>query len=329
MIKPSGGDPDLFGRRLDILTNFFIGVLEFFYGIVSSIGFPNYGVAIILFTIAIKVLLFPLTIYQHNSMIKTQQVQPILAKLQKKYKASPERLNEEMQRLYKDYKVSPFASCLPLIIQLPIIWALFGAMRKFFSAENAAVIGKAGFLWISDLGKPDLFLSNLLGVPAFFTFVNILPILVAVATFAQQKILMKTTSVAGSASAESMQKTMLYVMPIFIGYSAAFFPAGLGIYWFAYSIVGTVDQILVRKLIKAPAPIDEEEFFKSSKEKKTTVKTIENQGTVETYNEPKRDKRKQEVQKHTPKKKNQPVYVPLQDETEVSFNPLEDKKEKK
>ena len=262
-------------------------------------------------------------------MIKTQQVQPILTKLQKKYKGNPERLNAEMQRLYKDYKVSPFASCLPLLIQLPIIWALFGAMRKFFSAENAAVIGKASFLWISDLGKPDLFLSNLLGLPAFFTFINFLPILVAAATFSQQKILMKTTNVGGSSQAESMQKTMLYIMPIFIGYSAAFFPAGLGIYWFAYSIVGTVDQILVRKLIKAPAPIDEEEFFKGSKDKKTTVNATIDTLDLETANEPKREKRKQEVQKHNQKKKNQPVYVPIKDETIVSYNPLDDDKESK
>jgi len=219
------------------VIDFFSQAIQFFYMVTESIGIPNYGLAIILFTLLIKVILFPLTRKQYISMAKMQEIQPELKKIQKKYKNDPQRSQKEMMNVYQKHGVNPFAGCLPILVQLPILLALFRTLQTFFDPVKQPEfvnIDKASFLWVGNLGNPDPI---------------ILPVLVAVSTFVQQKISMQASGMGGSG--EQTQKILLYFMPIFIGYISRSFPAGLALYWVVYSLFGIVEQYLIKKQPRA------------------------------------------------------------------------------
>jgi len=219
------------------VIDFFSQAIQFFYMVTESIGIPNYGLAIILFTLLIKVILFPLTRKQYISMAKMQEIQPELKKIQKKYKNDPQRSQKEMMNVYQKHGVNPFAGCLPILVQLPILLALFRTLQTFFDPvkhPEFVNIDKASFLWVGNLGNPDPI---------------ILPVLVAVSTFVQQKISMQASGMGGSG--EQTQKILLYFMPIFIGYISRSFPAGLALYWVVYSLFGIVEQYLIKKQPRA------------------------------------------------------------------------------
>jgi len=198
------------------------------YGFTEAIGIPNHGLAIIFISIIIKLVLFPLTRIQAKSMKAMQEIQPEVEKLKKKYGKDKEKLNMETAKLYQESKVNPMASCLPLLIQFPIIIGLFQAMRAYFVPEL-----NAGFLWIENLGEPDLW---------------ILPILAGAATFVQQKVTMGGQTTAGAA--QSQQKMMLYVMPVFMAWISRSFPAGLALYWFCYNVLSAFEQLVMQGKLK-------------------------------------------------------------------------------
>ena len=153
---------------MDFLSNIMQSALTFFYNMTTSIGFPNYGVAIILLTIAIKALMYPLTVKQVKSMKAMQDIQPKMKELQEKYKGNPEKLNKELANLYKEAGVNPLAGCLPLLVQMPFLIAIFFAIRDYQYAQLPP-----SFLWLTDLAQPD---------PTY-----ILPVLSALTTYIQQK----------------------------------------------------------------------------------------------------------------------------------------------
>jgi YidC/Oxa1 family membrane protein insertase len=209
-------------------VNILSQLIQYLYNLTAAIGIPNYGLAIILFTIVIKLLLFPLTSMQIRSMRVMQELQPQLQEIQKKYKNDPQKSQQAMMELYQKHKVNPFSGCLPLLAQMPILYALFSALRNFFSPENHPAyvnMEHASFLWIPNLGQPDLY---------------ILPILAVIFTFLQQKLSSPT-------GVDQTQKTMLYVMPLFMGWISRSFPAGLAIYWIMYSIISGLEQLFLRK----------------------------------------------------------------------------------
>ncbi|GAF25759.1 Membrane protein insertase YidC [Moorella thermoacetica] len=211
-----------------ILVDFLSQSIQFLYNITKAIGIPNYGLAIILFTIAVKVILYPLTYRQLRSMRRLQELQPKIQELQKKYKSNPQKAQQAMMELYQKEKVNPLGGCLPLLIQMPILYALFSSLRSFFNpALNPTVnLAHANFLWISNLGQPDPY---------------ILPVLVAVGTFFQQKVSMV------SGGQDQTQKTMLFVMPLIIGWMSRNFSAGLSLYWVTFSLMGILEQWLARR----------------------------------------------------------------------------------
>lgn len=178
-----------------VLTN----ILEWIYGFTG-----NYGLAIIFLTIIVRLLILPLTASQTRSMKQMQLLQPEIQKLQKKYKNDPERLNRETMELWRKHKVNPLMGCLPILIQIPILYAFFAALRDY------DFLGNPSFLWVPNLGGPDPY--------------YILPILTAVTTFLMSKV---TTP----ATAEGPQQVMLYAMPIFIGWISLSFASGLALYW--------------------------------------------------------------------------------------------------
>lgn len=210
------------------MTNFFLTIIKAIYGFTETIGIPNHGLTIIIISILIKTLLFPLTRMQAKSMKAMQDLQPKLDQLKKQYGKDKEKLNVETANLYKENKVNPMASCLPLLVQFPIIIGLFQAMRAYFVPELGA-----SFLWIPNLGEPDLW---------------ILPILAGLSTFVQQKATMSGQNQTGAAA--SQQKTMLYIMPFFMAWISRTFPAGLALYWFCYNIISTLEQLVIHEKIK-------------------------------------------------------------------------------
>ena len=195
-----------------MLIGFLQSILEFFYHISGTIGLENYGLAIILMTIVIKLLLYPLTVKQVKSMKAMQDMQPEMKKLQEKHKKNPEVLQKEMAKLYKDSGVNPLAGCLPLVAQMPILMGMFYALRDF------NYVGDPQFLWMSSLSNADPF--------------YILPVLSALTTFIQQK--------QTSAEMNQQTKMMMIFMPLFIGWISCTFPSGLVIYW----VVSNLMQIL-------------------------------------------------------------------------------------
>ncbi|OIQ59121.1 membrane protein insertase YidC [Moorella thermoacetica] len=213
---------------MQILVDFLSQSIQFLYNITKAVGIPNYGLAIILFTIAVKVILYPLTYRQLRAMRRMQELQPKIQELQKKYKNNPQKAQQAMMELYQKEKVNPLGGCLPLLIQMPILYALFSSLRSFFNpALNPTVnMAHANFLWISNLGQPDPY---------------ILPVLVAIGTFFQQKVSMV------SGGQDQTQKTMLFVMPLIIGWMSRNFSAGLSLYWVTFSLMGILEQWLARR----------------------------------------------------------------------------------
>ncbi|MBM6968484.1 YidC/Oxa1 family membrane protein insertase [Pseudoramibacter alactolyticus] len=246
---------------MNILYQAFGFVLYQIYNLVK-----DYGFAVILFTIIVKTIILPLNIKQTNSMREMQAVQPELNNLQKKYKNNPEKLNAETMKLYKLYNVNPMAGCLPLLIQLPIIWGLFGALRSpakyVFTNGNLSAL-RAGFYWIPNLGKPD---------PYF-----VLPILCVVLTFITQWYMMRFQD-DGNKAAQSSQKVMLYVMPLMIGWFAVKMPAGVALYWVVQNAYTFVQQFLVMRKPVEKVSIEEAERRveeakrQEKKEKKSMLK---------------------------------------------------------
>lgn len=201
----------------DYLTDLMKAALTFFYNITTQVGFPSYGIAIILLTIVIKMALYPLTVKQVRSMKAMQDIAPKMKALQEKYKDNKEKLNKEIATLYKDAGVNPLAGCLPLVIQMPFFIAIFFAIKEYTYVSNPS------FLWIVNLAQDN---------PSDPYY--ILPALAALTTYVSTK----------QTSTEQTQQTkmMLMFMPLFIGYITITFPAGLGLYWVVSNLVQIAQQ---------------------------------------------------------------------------------------
>lgn len=198
----------------DAFINALQSILTFFYGLTETMGIANYGVAIILLTLVIKLVLYPLTVKQVRGMKAMQELQPKMKDLQEKYKGNPEKLNKEMAILYKESGVNPLSGCLPLLVQMPILIGIFYAIRDYQYAQMPS------FLWMTDLSLPD---------PIYA-----LPILSALTTYIQQK---QTTT-----EMNQQTKMMMTFMPLFIGYISISFPAGLVLYWVMSNVFQIVQQ---------------------------------------------------------------------------------------
>jgi YidC/Oxa1 family membrane protein insertase len=204
----------------DFIAQLILQLLGFFYGIVH-----NWGWAIVILSLAVYALLFPLSLKQMRSMKEMQVLQPKIEALRVEYKDNPQKLNKEIMELYKEHKVNPLGGCLPLLLQMPIFFALYQALMRSVALRGAK------FLWIQDLSEPDRLFRFSKSIPFLGSDVNILPILMAIGMFVQQKISM---SKSGGAAAEQ-QKMMLVIMPVIFGVIFYNMPSGLVLYWFVNS----------------------------------------------------------------------------------------------
>lgn len=212
------------------LVEAFSGIIQIFYNFTVQLGLPSYGLAIILLTIAIKIILYPLTAKQMASIKGLQEIQPKMEEIKRKYKDKKDKMQEAMMELYKEHNVNPLAGCLPLLVQMPFLIALYQALLKFQYVNPA----HAQFFWVQNLSQPDPW---------------ILPVLAGAATYWQQKV--STTS-----TTDPNQRMMLIFMPLFLFWIARSIPAGLGIYWVVFSVVGAIQQIYINKKgkpVTAPA----------------------------------------------------------------------------
>jgi YidC/Oxa1 family membrane protein insertase len=195
---------------------------------------PNYGVAIILLTVIVKILFWPLTHKSTESAKKMQQIQPLLAPLREKFKDQPQKMQQAQMALYKEHGVNPMASCLPMLVQMPIFIALFTVLR------SAVELRFAGFLWVPDLSEPEGLLAGILPLP-----LNILPLIMTVTMVIQQKL----TPAAGDPQQQKMMLVIMPVMMLFMLYNMA---SGLMLYWSVSQILSIVQLLHQRRLGQAP-----------------------------------------------------------------------------
>lgn len=214
----------------NFLSRLLLQLLEFLYHFVH-----NWGWAIVILSIIIYIILYPLTLKQMRSMKHMQALQPAIEELRKTYKDNPQKLNKEIMGLYRQEKINPFGGCLPLILQIPIFFALYQALMRAIHLKGAH------FLWIKDLSGPDkLFSPIILGNKID---INILPILMAIGMFIQQKISVVTT---GSGTKEQ-QKLMTILFPLMFGFIFYRMPSGLVLYWFINSTLMLLYQIHISR----------------------------------------------------------------------------------
>ncbi|MBI5118502.1 membrane protein insertase YidC [Candidatus Poribacteria bacterium] len=212
----------------DIFGKFLLAALILFDKYVQS-----YGLAIILLTLVVRLGLFPLNQKSYKSMKQMQSLQPMMNDLREKYKKNPQEMNKKMMELYRTHKVNPMGGCLPIAFQMPILIALFQALRY------AVELRGASFLWISDLSEPDRLFT--LTAP-FRLSINLLPLLVIAAMVIQQRM----TPMPSGAQNES-QKLMMQLMPIIFGLMFYSMPSGLTVYFLVSTVLGLAQQYFVQK----------------------------------------------------------------------------------
>ncbi|MDP2652442.1 MAG: YidC/Oxa1 family insertase periplasmic-domain containing protein [Candidatus Omnitrophota bacterium] len=205
---------------------------------------PNWGVAIILVSLLIYLALYPLTLSGMSSMKKIQFLQPKINALREQYKANPQRLNKEIMELYKENKVNPFGGCLPLFLQMPIFFGLYQVLWRSVSFKGAH------FLWIKDLSEPDRLVVFSSSLPLVGNELNILPILMMVIMFVQQKLSTKNM-VTTDPSQAAQQKMMVMIMPPMMGILFYKFASGLTLYFTIFYLMSTLTQFKMSKMTKA------------------------------------------------------------------------------
>ncbi len=208
---------------MQLLTPIQVGleyVIVFFYNLI-----PNYGIAIILLTIAVRMILTPLTLSQTRSMAKMQKMQPELKEIQKRFKDDKARMQQETMGFYKKNNVNPLAGCLPLILQMPVFFALFRVLREPTERVTDLVAGNYGFLWLNLQERDPFFLLVILMVATMF-------------------LSMKMTTT------DPKQSAIMYMMPVVFGFISYRFESGILLYWVTTNVWSIGQQMLVNKFVR-------------------------------------------------------------------------------
>jgi YidC/Oxa1 family membrane protein insertase len=194
---------------------------------------PNWGIVIIIFSVLIKLAMHPLSKSQMKSMKKMQKLQPLMDELREKYKDDPQKMNSAVMNLYKEYGVNPAGGCLPLLLQMPIMYALYAVFRGAIELRQAGFVG-----WINDLSIPDIiyhmpFKMPLIGIQD----ISGIAVIMGVTMFIQQKMTVK----------DPRQKTMVWMMPIMMTFLFNGFPSGLNLYYAVFNVLAIGQQVLINK----------------------------------------------------------------------------------
>ncbi len=210
-------------RTFRPISLFILKVFKFF-----QLFIPNYGLVIILFSILVKIVVYPLTKKSYKSMKEMSRVQPLLAELKEKYKSDPQRMNKETMKLYKEHGINPMGGCLPMLLQLPLLAALFIVFRSTIQLRGASFIPG----WIDDLSRADTIFTLPFSLPMYGDQFNILPILMAGTMIFQSKMTMQ----------DPKQKAMVYLMPVFMLLIFNQFPSGLNLYYTLFNLWTIIQQ---------------------------------------------------------------------------------------
>ncbi len=203
---------------LDFLSKPLVIALDFFYKYTG-----NYGIAIILLTVVIKILFWPLSHKSYKSMEQMKKLQPILQQLKEKYKDDKERLNQEMMQIYKTYKINPAGGCVPMLLQIPVFIALYEALLSAIELRHAPFITYLPFthhVWLADLSAKD---------PYYIT-----PLLMGITMFIQQKM--------SPTTGDPTQAKLMLLMPVVLTFLFLNFPSGLVLYFITNNILSIIQQ---------------------------------------------------------------------------------------
>ena len=194
---------------------------------------PNYGFVLIVFSFLVKILVFPLTKKSYQSTAAMQKIQPQVNALREKHKNNPQKLNQATMQLYKEKGVNPLGGCLPMLLQMPLLFALFIVFRTTIELRNEPFV-----FWIKDLSSPDVVFSLPFSIPIYGSNVAFLPILMVISTFIQQKMM------SGGAQ-QAQQKMMQYFMTGFFFLIFNTFPSGLNLYYTLFNVLTIAQQKLI------------------------------------------------------------------------------------
>jgi YidC/Oxa1 family membrane protein insertase len=210
-------------RTFRVISLPIVSLLKFMY-----LFIPNYGVVIIIFSILIKILVYPLTKKSYRSMKEMSKLQPLLLELKEKYKGDPQRYQKETMKLYKEHGVNPMGGCLPILLQLPLLAALFTVFRSTIQLRGASFIPG----WIDDLSRADTVFILPFSLPFYGNQFNVLPVLMTVSMIIQSKMTIQ----------DPKQKAMIYIMPIFMLFLFNQFPSGLNLYYTLFNVWTILQQ---------------------------------------------------------------------------------------
>jgi YidC/Oxa1 family membrane protein insertase len=192
---------------------------------------PNYGIVIVLFSLMVKTVLWPLTRKSQISMKKMSALQPEIAALREQHKANPQALNKATMALYKERGVNPMSGCIPLLLQMPLLYALFIIFSTTIEFRQAPFM-----LWITDLSLPDVIYHLPFSIPMYGAGVAVLPLIMGITQFIMSK---RTTT-------DPNQKMMVYIMPVFMTLIFNNFPSGLTLYYTLFNTLAIVEQNLIK-----------------------------------------------------------------------------------
>lgn len=236
-------DIKLFDRSIDwgwlyFLTKPIFTGLDFFYGLLG-----NFGLAIMMLTVVIKLLLFPLANKQYESMGKMKKLQPKMKELKEKHGDDRTKMQQATMELYKKEQVNPLASCLPILIQIPVFFSLYKVLYVTIDMRQAPFYG-----WIKDLSAPDpMIVTNLFGLipwdPPGFLAIGILPIFMGITMWLQQKM--------NPAATDPIQQKIFAFMPIIFTFILAQFSVGLVLYWTWNNILTIIQQWVIMRRVGA------------------------------------------------------------------------------
>ena len=235
-------------------------ILKFCMELIYKI-IPNWGVSIIILTIIIKFLLFPLTKKSSMGTLKMQELQPQIKEIQDKYKDQPDKLNMEMSKLYKESGYNPLSGCLPLLLQFPLIFAMYNLFNNYFEFRGAMFIPG----WIPDLSTGDVVKTFNFNIPLIGNQLRLLPVIYVATQLLSGKITQYGQTAAPGQSQATM-KFMMYGMPLmffFIFYNA---PSGLLLYWLTSNVLQIFQQLIINKMMKDKRA-EKEEGFKPKAQK--------------------------------------------------------------
>lgn len=200
---------------------------------------PNYGVILIIFSVLIKLIVYPLTKKSYQSTQAMQAIQPEIAKLKEKHKSNPTKLNKATMELYKKKGVNPLGTCFPMMLQMPLLFALFTVFRSTIELR-----GEPFIFWIKDLSAPDVIFYLPFKVPLYGDYVCALPVLMALSMFAQQKMM---SPQGATGEQQQQQKIMQYFMMVFFFLLFNSFPSGLNLYYTLFNVLTIAQQKLTGK----------------------------------------------------------------------------------